>query len=425
MTYFSKLQNNINNCKLKYIDLFSGAGGLSEGFLEEGYEPVVHVEIDENACKTLETRLIYHKLKKENNLSVYNDYLLDKIKREEFLNKYSDSKIERSIINKPIGVENSFIFDKIDNILEGNEVDLIIGGPPCQAYSLVGRARDKNKMKNDPRNHLYKEYAKFLKRYTPKVFVFENVMGLITAEEGKYFKNMKAYFKRVGYNLDYTIQNSVDFGVLQSRKRIILIGWQKGLNFEYPKFTKQEQNFSIKDILSDLKKIKPGNKVHMAKYTSEANEYLKKSGIRKEETFVTQHIARPHNERDLTIYKIAINKWQKNRERLKYPDLPEELKTHKNQKSFTDRYKVVDPSGISHTMVAHISKDGHHYIYPDAKQVRSISVREAARIQSFPDSYYFEGGRTAAFRQIGNAVPPLMAKEIASQIKRQIINEEY
>ena len=112
-----------------------------------------------------------------------------------------------------------------------------------------------------------------------------------------------------------------------------------------------------------------------------------------------------HNERDLAIYKIAIKKWLKNEERLKYPDLPEILKTHKNQKSFLDRYKVVDPNGYSHTMVAHISKDGHHYIYPDTKQVRSLSVREAARIQSFSDDFFFEGGRSAAFRQIGNAVP--------------------
>src|SRR5690606_28202968 len=128
------------------------------------------------------------------------------------------------------------------------------------------------------------------------------------------------------------------------------------------------------------------------------------------------HVARPHNERDLEIYKIAIKKLKKG-ERLRYPDLPEKLKTHNNQKSFLDRFKVVDPKGLSHTMVAHIAKDGHHYIHPSLKQVRSLSVREAARIQSFPDNYYFEGGRSAAFRQIGNAVPPLMAKEIASKIK--------
>ena len=155
------------------------------------------------------------------------------------------------------------------------------------------------------------------------------------------------------------------------------------------------------------------------KYKTKTTEYLNQFELRNGVDFVSQHIARPHNDRDLEIYKIAIKKWQK-KERLKYPDLPSELKTHKNEKSFVDRYKVVDPDGYSHTMVAHIAKDGHHYIYPDTKQVRSLSVREAARIQSFPDDFFFEGGRSAAFRQIGNAVPPLMAEKIANSIMNKI-----
>jgi DNA (cytosine-5)-methyltransferase 1 len=121
--------------------------------------------------------------------------------------------------------------------------------------------------------------------------------------------------------------------------------------------------------------------------------------------------------RDLEIYTIAIEKWLNDRKRLNYKDLPLNLQTHKNKESFLDRYKVIDPIGHSHTIVAHISKDGHYYIYPDLNQIRSISVREAARIQSFQDNYFFEGGRTAAFRQIGNAVPPLMANQIAKKLK--------
>ena len=278
-------------------------------------------------------------------------------------------------------------------------------------------------MKNDPRNHLYKEYAKFLKKYTPKIFVFENVMGLITANKGRYFKNMQSYFKRIGYELKYTIQKSEDFGVLQKRRRIILIGWKKGTDFKYPEFSKIQVQFTIKDILTDLKILKPGEQNNITKYATKTTEYLSEFELRNGIDFVTQHIARPHNKRDLSIYKIAIDKWIINEERLKYPDLPKKLKTHKNEKSFVDRFKVVDPNGLSHTMVAHISKDGHHYIYPDNKQIRSLSVREAARIQSFPDDFFFEGGRTAAFRQIGNAVPPLMALEIANKIKTQIQSE--
>jgi len=401
---------------MNFIDLFSGAGGLSEGFIKAGFNPIAHVEIDENACKTLETRLIYHKLKNENKLEFYNDYLLEKISRETFISNHGDKKLSDSVLNIPIGGKNNkIIFDKIDSLAKGEQIDLVVGGPPCQAYSLVGRARDKDGMKNDPRNFLYKEYAKFLKKYNPKVFVFENVMGLITADGGKYFKNMRTYFKRIGYELDYTIQKSEDFGVLQKRRRIILIGWQKGLDFKYPEFAKIENNFIIKNILSDLKKLKPGEQNNITKYSGNTTDYLDKFELRNGVDFVTQHVARPHNDRDLEIYKIAIKKWKKN-ERLKYPDLPIELKTHKNEKSFLDRYKVVDANGFAHTMVAHIAKDGHHYIYPDIKQVRSLSVREAARIQSFPDDFFFEGGRSAAFRQIGNAVPPLMAKEIANKI---------
>ncbi len=249
-------------------------------------------------------------------------------------------------------------------------------------------------------------------------------MGLITAEDGKYFKNMRAYFKRLGYELDYTIQKSEHFGVLQKRRRIILIGWQKGTDFKYPEFDEIKEKFTVKQILSDLKKLKPGEQNNITKYAKPTTAYLEKFELRNGVDFVTQHMARPHNDRDLSIYKIAIDKWLKKSERLKYPDLPTELKTHKNETSFVDRYKVVDINGLSHTMVAHIAKDGHHYIYPDNKQIRSLSVREAARIQSFPDDFFFEGGRSAAFRQIGNAVPPLMASTIAKSIKKLLCQKK-
>jgi len=402
---------------LNYIDLFSGAGGLSEGFIKAGFNPIAHVEIDSHASNTLETRLVYHKLKDENKLDNYYDYLLGKLTRQDFISRFGDKKLSDSVLNIGIGgTNNDFIFKKIDELANNNEIDLVIGGPPCQAYSLVGRARDKKGMKDDPRNFLYKEYARFLKNYRPKAFVFENVLGLISAENGLYFKNMQKYFRTIGYNLDYKIQHSEDFGVLQKRRRVILIGWRKDIDFKYPDFDKTEHDFIVKDILSDLKNLAPGEQNNITKYKTITTEYLNQFELRNGVDFVSQHIARPHNDRDLEIYKIAIKKWQKN-ERLKYPDLPERLKTHKNQKSFIDRYKVVDAYGFSHTMVAHIAKDGHHYIYPDTKEVRSLSVREAARIQSFSDDFFFEGGRSAAFRQIGNAVPPLMANEIAQKMK--------
>ena len=410
----------LKSSNIKYIDLFSGAGGLSEGFLQEGFEPIAHVELDKSACDTLETRLAYHKLANDNNITPYNKYIKGQISRDTFISKYSTPKIKDSIINQPIGKKNSLIFELIDKLLGEQKVDLIIGGPPCQAYSLVGRARDANGMKDDHRNHLYKEYAKFLNKYKPQIFVFENVLGLITTDKGRYFKNMQSYFKRIGYEIDYKILNTSDFGIIQNRKRIILIGWKKCLPLKYPIFIPLNVNYSIKDIFSDLKSIQPGEQNNVTEYSTTSTEYARNFNIRDNERFVTQHITRPHNDNDLKIYKIAIDKWLNNKERLKYPDLPSDLKTHKNEKSFTDRYKVVDPNGCSHTLVAHIAKDGHYYIYPDKNQIRSISVREAARIQSFPDNYYFEGGRTAAFRQIGNAVPPLLAKIIAKKIKEML-----
>ena len=138
---------------------------------------------------------------------------------------------------------------------------------------------------------------------------------------------------------------------------------------------------------------------------------------------LTQHVARPNNDQDKEIYRITVQKWINSGERLNYNDLPERLKTHNNRNSFIDRFKIVAPElPFSQTIVAHIAKDGHHFIHPNLKQNRSISVREAARLQSFPDDYYFEGikensNRTSAFKQIGNAVPPLMAKMIAENIK--------
>lgn len=410
---------------LNFIDLFSGAGGLSEGFINAGFNPIAHVELDNHACSTLETRLIYHKLKEKKKIGHYNDYLrLEKKSHDDFALRHGDKRLSDSVLNIGIGGKNTdLIFRKIDELVGNREIDIIIGGPPCQAYSLVGRARDEHGMENDPRNFLYKEYARFLKNYKPKVFVFENVIGLRTARNGNYLKNMLAYFRRIGYNVDFKEQRSEDFGVLQKRRRLIIIGCRKDIEFEYPDFGKIEHNFKVKDILTDLKKLKPGEQKNITTYKKITSDYLHQFNIRNGIDFVTQHIARPHNSRDLEIYKIAIDKWR-NSERLKYPDLPEKLKTHKNQKSFLDRFKVVDSKGLSHTMVAHIAKDGHHYIYPDLNQIRSLSVREAARIQSFSDDFYFEGGRTAAFRQIGNAVPPLMANAIAKSLKNLLCQKK-
>jgi len=413
---------------MHYIDLFAGAGGLSEGFIKAGFEPVAHVEMDRAACYTIKTRLAYHHLKKAKQTSKYVDYLRGKIDRDA-LYATLPKGVHDSVINATISATTlPSIFERVDALTRGKKVDVIIGGPPCQAYSLVGRARDANGMKNDARNYLYKHYASFLKRYQPKVFVFENVLGLRTAAKGMYLADMKECFDNAGYHIADDLLNARDFGVLQNRKRILIVGWHKDLGIEgMPDFDRGSWKYSVADLLSDLPSLGAGEgQIKNGRYRRKTTAYLKKSALRNGIDVLTQHFTRPQSKQDLKIYSVAVKRWDNGKERLRYTDLPSTLRTHKNTTSFLDRFKVVAANEhYSHTVVAHISKDGHHYIHPDLEQNRSLSVREAARLQSFPDDYYFEGvkadtPRTAAFKQIGNAVPPMMAAAIARAIKARL-----
>lgn len=418
---------------MNFIDLFSGAGGLSEGFIRAGFNPVAHVEIDKAACNTLITRTAYHHLKKSENLQPYIDYIQNKITRTELYSLIPKNQKE-SVINMSIGGKNNQkIFSKIDFLKGGKSIELIIGGPPCQAYSVVGRSRDENRMQGDSRNYLFKEYARFLEYYQPKYFVFENVIGLLSAKTkngGSYLQMMLDLFEDKGYYTEYKILEAKNFGVLQNRKRVILIGKKNGEKGFYPEFEKVETNVTVSEIFADLPELKAGTgNFYKTKYKSYSGIYLFHSQIRNGLDFTTQHIARPHTEQDKGIYKLAVEKWENGQQRLNYNDIPEKWQTHKNKKSFVDRFKVVAGDlPHSQTVVAHICKDGHYYIHPDISQNRSLTPREAARLQTFPDDFYFEGvsekpSRTGAFRQIGNAVPPLMAESIAYKLKELILND--
>lgn len=398
------------------VDLFAGAGGLSEGFVQAGFMPIAHVEMDKDACDTLRTRSCYHYLRSRGKLDIYYKYLKEEITREVLY-----ASVPKEIVDSVINVEISDdtiggVFYKIKELANGRQVDMIIGGPPCQAYSLLGRHR--KEMEDDPRTLLYLQYGKFLKEFAPKGFVFENVPGLLSAKRGEHFHNLQTYFDELGYKVYYKMLDAADYGVLQNRKRIILVGWQKENDLGYPDIVTFQHNAVINDILADLPNLKAGEIKKNALYVKPSNSYLQKSGIRlDEECFVTQNISRPVNENDAAIYSYAIKLWNDKHIRLKYTGLPKEYRTQKNEKSFLDRFKVVDGKGKAHTLVAHLAKDGHYYIHPSLNACRSISVREAARMQSFPDNFYFEGSRSAMFKQIGNAVPPLMAKSIAESIK--------
>lgn len=423
----------VHSCAAKtynFIDLFAGAGGLSEGFIQAGFSPVAHVEMNAYAAQTLETRTAYFYLKSQGKLDVYYDYIKGNLPRAEFLKQIPEDQL-KSVFCETMSDETlPELFAKIDAILSAkgiSNVDVIIGGPPCQAYSLVGRAQSSHMetpMAADPRNDLYKLYAKFLQKYKPKLFVFENVMGIRSANGGTTWTKVQEALRAVGYEIAFQELNSKDFGVLQNRKRMIIVGWLKESGLSYPKFEKKTAKAVVNDILSDLPTLHPGES--SAQYrTDTLSTYLAETGIRTKGDVLTHHCARTNKPRDIEIYRKTIELWNNGHRRLNYNDLPDELKTHKNRSSFLDRFKVVEgDESCCHTMLAHISKDGHYFIHPDLAQHRSITVREAARIQSFPDSYYFEGPRTAQFTQIGNAVPPLMAKGIAKGIMQALMQED-
>ncbi len=413
-----------------FIDLFAGAGGLSEGFIQAGFKPVAHVEMNPYAAQTLETRIAYYYFKSIGQLGIYYDYLRNSIPREELIRHIPEECLKSVFCETMSDKTLPKLFKSIDELCKTNgiaKVDVIIGGPPCQAYSLVGRAQSSHMgtpMKDDPRNDLYKLYGRFLKHYQPRMFVFENVMGIETANKGKTWKNIHKYFKRVGYDIECHEQNSKDFGVLQNRRRMIIVGWQKNSHLKYPEFPQKKVDAIVNDLFSDLPKLHPGESC--GKYAEvAASEFVTSNGIRMPEDVLTLHASRPNKERDIRIYIRAVELWNNGHKRLNYNDLPEELKTHQNRSSFLDRFKVVEgDESCCHTMLAHISKDGHYFIHPDITQHRSITVREAARIQSFPDNYFFEGPRTAQFVQIGNAVPPMMAKGIANGVISELQREE-
>jgi len=406
--------------KLNFIDLFAGAGGLSEGFIKEGFEPVCFIEKDQNACNTLRTRQIFYYLNKAGRTDLYYSYLKKEISMNE-LYRYIPEDFDKIIINHEINHSSlKVIFKQIDVLVNNKKVDLIIGGPPCQAYSIIGRSRIGDRVKEDQRNYLFKYYLKFLERYKPRLFLFENVPGLLSAINSKYLDQILQGFDKLGYKIEYKVLNASDYGVLQNRKRIFIAGFKEKIKFSFPEPERSSSNYFLKDLLIDIPFIRDGDKMEIVNYIGPPTEYLKISGIRNGQPFTTLHETRPVNKRDKEIYKIAIKKFIELNQQIKYNELPSQLMTHKNKNIFIDRFKVLNLMGISHTVVSHLSKDGHYYIYPDINNPRSISIREAARIQSFPDDYHFKGSRTSCFQQIGNAVPPLMAQKIAKKIKEQL-----
>lgn len=436
--------------KISGIDLFAGAGGLSEGFIQAGFQIIGTVEKNNWACETLGTRHIYHQLKKNGFIDDYwkycelnLSYRRIKQNRDELYKKFPDIK---EIVNKTIWKaefgdpekendvsSSSEIIEKLEKSIKfyNADIEFILGGPPCQVYSVVGRSRMGEKAQNDKRNYLFKYYYDVVEYFKPRFFLFENVPGIITANAGLIFNMLKEDFDRIGYDMitgpngdiRKNIQVAQNFGVPQNRKRFIFLGLRRGEKITYPVSNELSSygELNTKNAISDLPALLVGEGFDngLVKYQNETRSAYQIE-MRDGSRGIMNHRARPLNKwYDKKIYAMAIEKAKKN-ELIKYQELPKGLKKHSNEKHFQDRFKVHWWSKIPHTIVAHISKDGHYNIHPDIKQLRSLTVREAARIQSFPDNFKFEGPRTAQYVQVGNAVPPKMAKAFAINLKNQL-----
>lgn len=452
-----KRREKARNADKVVIDLFSGAGGLAEGFWKEGFRIAAHVEMNRWACETLKTRICFHFLNAMGDLGLYfrylnlpQDYKQIDTNREVMLSKYPElkKKLELEVINRKFGNPDTDvnasateeIIEQIERSLKHNSiqrVNVIIGGPPCQAYSIVGRSRMRGAARTDRRNFLFHYYMKVVEHFRPEVFVFENVPGILSALDGRIFTLIQEEFARIGYtvlsgpNKDHRLNvlNARDFGVYQNRKRVILFGLRSDLELQYPDLQKHAFDFGEEPTtlraIGDLPRLEAGEGYDFAVtgYPAASDGQLSnyQRYMRKDSPGIFHHRARPVNSRDRLIYRIAIEHASKGMQ-LKYPDLPEHLKTHRNETSFVDRFKVHWWHELPHTIVAHIAKDGHYNIHPDIRQCRSLTVREAARIQSFPDNYRFEGPRTQQYIQVGNAVPPLMAQVIARAVKEECLS---
>lgn len=400
--------------------------------MQEGYEPVAHIEMDHAACNTLRTRTAFHHLEKTpEGRRLYCDYLLGKITRSELYASVPKELLESVIEGEISGNTIGSMFETIDRLLQGCKVDLVVGGPPCQAYSLIGRAATQNGMTTDPRNYLFQYYVQFLERYKPKFFVFENVLGILSAKDqkgGLFYEQILKAFDEAGYRVSQHIIKTEEYGLPQRRRRVILLGCSGDLQLnEGLDLSCVPQSPTIRELFADLKPLQAGTgciRANGRKRRARPCQWLLDNGIADYEYPVTYQQSRPLNEHDSLIYAAAVQLWNQFRVRFNYAeDVPDELKTHKNRTAFLDRFKVVDGDATaSHTLVAHLHKDGHYYIHFDINQNRSITPREAARLQTFPDNYFFESGtekdgRGAAYRQIGNAVPVLLAKLIAKSLK--------
>jgi DNA (cytosine-5)-methyltransferase 1 len=399
---------------LTFIDLFGVPGGMSLGFKIAGLKPIGALDIFDSGIETY--RKNFPDTPKEN-------IVCADASKNNIVKKFRDT-----------------------TSLKPGDVDVIIGGPPCQGFSNVGRIKIASLVKSgqrngcstnprfidDQRNHLYKSFVKFVDWFKPKAIVMENVVGMVNYKNGKVVEQIKSDFKKVGYsNADYRILNAAEYGVPQFRKRVFFIATKNNMPISWPEqthFPKSEfdrtllsettkEYVTVGDAIGDLPKLKLPEKNIKSKdsireYKKSPQSEFQRLSRNKQET-LHNNITRWHREKDIEVFKNMKpgGKWSelsdKDRKKIGYSD-----------ESFNDKWKRLSNDEPSWTVVSHLAKDGYMFIHPTEN--RTISVREAARLQSFPDSFVFYGSRSAQFKQIGNAVPPLLAATIAKNLKKSL-----
>ena len=395
---------------LTYIDFFAGCGGLSDGFeLSGAFTGVVHVEIDPVAAKTLANR-ITTKYRRDGAAEVK---IFDIQRTKELIEGWS---------NDPTFANDPGLRARLG---KNGQLDALIGGPPCQAYSLAGRIRDEHGMEFDYRNYLFESYIKILEWARPKVFVFENVVGILSAKPGgvPIVKRISKAFGKAGYTVLEDFRNAVfdlsRYGVPQKRSRVIIVGirndlygWstrQRLANF-YHEFRERHGGDAVvtaSQAIGDLPKLLPMGSVP--------------SGERRSHKLATRpvlnHQPRFHNARDIETFRLLADDLASGRRQYTSIDALKTLYTERTGKtSAVHKYHVIRPDEPSNTIPAHLYKDGLRHIHWDPKQARTITVREAARLQGFDDSFEFLGSMGDQYRMIGNAVPPSFAAMLARRL---------
>lgn len=498
------------------VDLFAGPGGLGEGFASlrgksysARFESVVAIERDEASHQTLLLRHFLRRFPFEQLPDDYYRYLRAEIDRDELYRRHKDQfqEAKKSALKISLGTESHAEVKRVINRrLAGEKRWALVGGPPCQAYSLVGRARMVNdpEFEEDERHTLYLEYLKIIIDHRPPVFVMENVKGLLSAQiKGKPaitrivrdLTNPKAAIKGGSNGLAYRLYSlseeelahgevdpklflvkAEEYGVPQARHRMFIVGIREDINVR-PRLLKPHKPPTVRQTIGGLPPIRSmispkrddsvenwrkeiahiagldiRRQLNGAVYAGEvangitvpslnglnsprasaSDRYLRSATgrhptlLRLHDTrlnVLTSHESRAHMPSDLRRYMFAAVFAEVTGRTPKLKDFPEVLlPDHENVQlgrmgqMFNDRFRVQLPEQVATTITSHISKDGHYFIHYDASQCRSLTVREAARLQTFPDNYKFEGNRTSQYHQVGNAVPPYLAMQIAEII---------